>query len=203
MLFERGADMPPKARITKEMIIEAGLSIVRKEGADALNVRRVAAELDCSTQPVMYHYKTVEKLKADVYAAADVFHTEFIMTPDENAGNPALSIGLRYIRFSNEQKHLFRFLFQSGKFRSTDLRELISSDELSPMIQAVCGQTGLSEMQAKEAFETLFVCVHGAASMLANNDMEFDEAYYVRMLRNIFFGIIGVIKGEENNEKTV
>ena len=66
--------MPPKARITKEMIIEAGLGIVRTEGEDALNVRRVAAELNCSTQPVMYHYKTVEELRSDVYAAADWNH---------------------------------------------------------------------------------------------------------------------------------
>ena len=192
--------MPPKTRITKEMIIGAGLEIVRSEGETALNVRKVAAKLGCSTQPVMYHYKTVEGLKADVYAAADEFHTGYIMPPCENSGNPALSVGLRYIRFADEEKHLFRFLFQSGKFRGTDLRKLISSDELSPMIQAVCGQAGLSEIQAKEAFETLFVCVHGAAGMLANNDMEFDEAYYARMLRNIFTGVVGVLKGEKNEE---
>ena len=187
--------MPPKARITKDMVIKAGLDIVRSEGEGALNVRRVAAALDCSTQSVMYHYKTVEELKADVYAAADEFHTGYIMTPEAGAADPALSIGLRYIRFANEEKHLFRFLFQSGKFRNTDLRELIYSDETAPMIRAVCGQTGLTEDQAREAFETLFVCVHGAAGMLANNDMDFDEAYYMRMLRNIFFGIIGVLKG--------
>ena len=188
--------MPPKARITKEMVIEAGLNIVRKEGAEALNVRRAAAELGCSTQPVMYHYKTVGELKADVYAAADGFHTNYIMTPDTGTADPGLSIGLRYIRFANEEKHLFRFLFQTGKFRNTDLRDLIYSDELAPMIQAVCGQTGLSGEQAREVFETLFVCVHGAASMLANNEMEFDEAYYVRMLGNTFSGMVCVLKGE-------
>ncbi|MCR4780990.1 MAG: TetR/AcrR family transcriptional regulator [Ruminiclostridium sp.] len=189
--------MPPKARITREMVIEAGLNIVRKEGAEALNVRRVASELDCSTQPVMYHYKTVGELKADVYAAADGFHTNYLMNPDESTADPRLSIGMRYIRFANEEKHLFRFLFQSGKFRNADLRDLIYSDELAPLIQAICGQTGLSGEQAREAFETLFVCVHGAASILANNEMEFDEAYYVRMLGNTFNGMVSVLKGEE------
>ena len=75
--------MPPKAKITKEMVISAGLTVVRNEGQESLNVRRVAAELNCSTQPIMYHYKTVEELKADIYAAADSFHTEYIMNPDE------------------------------------------------------------------------------------------------------------------------
>ena len=105
--------MPPKARITKEMVIEAGLNIVRTEGEGALNVRRVAAELDCSTQPVMYHYKTVDALKADVYTAADTVHTERLMRGAETSDNPMLTIGLNYIGFAAEEKHLFRFLFQS------------------------------------------------------------------------------------------
>ena len=74
--------MPPKAKITRDMIIEAGLQIVRTEGAENLNVRRVAAMLDCSTQPVMYYFKTVSELKASVYDAANEVHTAYIMAPD-------------------------------------------------------------------------------------------------------------------------
>jgi len=185
--------MPPKARITKEMVTEAGLKIARTEGAEALNVRRVAAELGCSTQPVMYHYKTVDELKADVYAAADELHTEYLMSADGGK----TSIGLAYIRFAHEEKHLFRFLFQSGKFRSMNLRDLINADELAPVIQSVAGQTGLSDETAKAAFETLFLCVHGAASMIANNDMEFDEEHCARLLENTLTGIVVVLKGEE------
>ncbi len=184
--------MPPKAKITKKMVTEAGLKIVRTEGYEALNVRRVAAELDCSTQPVMYHYKTVDELKADVYAAADELHTEYIMSA---AGKKA-SMGLAYIRFAYEEKHLFRFLFQSGKFRNTNLHELIYADELTPVIQSFGKKTGLSEDTAKEAFEMLFLCIHGAASMLANNEMEFDEEHYAQLIENTLTGIVGVLKGK-------
>ncbi len=188
--------MPPKAKITKKMITEAGLNIVREEGEDALSVRRVAAQLNCSTQPVMYHYKTVEELKADVYAAADDLHTGFIMMPDENTPNPMLSIGLRYILFAQEEKHLFRFLFQSGRFNSRSFRQIVGSDETGVMIKPLCESTGLNEEQAKEAFETLFICVHGAASMIANNDIDYDESYCIRLLTTTFMGIIGFMKGE-------
>ena len=51
--------MPPKAKITRDMIIEAGIKVVREKGAESLNVRQVAAVLGCSTQPVMYHFSTV------------------------------------------------------------------------------------------------------------------------------------------------
>ncbi|MBR2303695.1 MAG: TetR/AcrR family transcriptional regulator, partial [Ruminococcus sp.] len=65
--------MPPKPKITKDMVIEAGFKIVRSEGEQALNVRRVASELGCSTKPVMYHFSTVNELKTAVYEYADNF----------------------------------------------------------------------------------------------------------------------------------
>lgn len=186
--------MPPKAKITKEMIIEAGLQTVRTEGEESLSVRRVAAELGCSTQPVMYHYKSVDNLKADVYAAADELHTGFIMTPDENAPNPLMSIGLRYIRFANEEKPLFVFLFQSGKFRNESFKELLEADSLDVILQPLCKAAELTIQQAKEVFALLFICVHGAASLLANNSLEYDEGYFIKLLENTFTGAVGAVK---------
>lgn len=190
--------MPPKAKITKEMVIDAGLKIVRTEGEENLNVRRVATELNCSTQPVMYHFKSVNDLKSAVYGLADEFHTHFIMIPDENAGNPLLSIGLRYIRFAYEEKNLFCFLFQSDKFKNISFRELVYSDYSAPIIEPICENTGLSESQAKELFESLLICVHGAASLIANNSIDYDNAYFERLLENTFMGMMGIIKGGKN-----
>lgn len=190
--------MPPKAKITKEMVIDAGLKIVRTEGQENLNVRKVASELNCSTQPVMYHFKTVNDLKSAVYGVADEFHTDFLMTPDENASNPLLSIGLRYIQFANEEKNLFCFLFQSDKFQNISFRELVYSDYSAPVIAPICENTGLSESQAKELFESLLICVHGVASLIANNSIDYDNTYFERLLENIFTGMMCVIKGGQN-----
>lgn len=46
--------MPPKAKITKEMIVDAGVELVRESGIEHVNARAVAERLGCSTQPVMY-----------------------------------------------------------------------------------------------------------------------------------------------------
>lgn len=51
--------MPPKVKITKEMIIDAAFEIARSEGAENINARTVSKKLGCSTQPVMYHFKTI------------------------------------------------------------------------------------------------------------------------------------------------
>lgn len=48
--------MPPKAKITKNMIIDAAFQVVREAGVESINARTVAERLNCSTQPVMYHF---------------------------------------------------------------------------------------------------------------------------------------------------
>lgn len=188
--------MPPKAKITKDMVIDAGFDIVQSEGQESLNVRRIAAKLECSTQPVMYHYKTVDQLKADIYSAADAFHTEYIMRPNADA-NPLLSIGLDYIKFAHEEKHLFRFLFQSDKFHNIGLGELLNGNESAFLLEPLVQHAGLTLEQAKTVFETLFICVHGYASLLANNSMEYDEKRCAELLTNTFMSIVGFIKRGE------
>ncbi len=189
--------MPPKARITKEMIIAAGLEVIRAKGIENLNVRSVAAQLGCSTQPIMYHYKAIDGLKEEVYEAADKLHTEYIMQPNEKLKNPLLSIGMGYISFAYEEKNLFRFIFQSDKFKNYSFKQLIGETENNPAIQALCDNVGLTNQQAVDVFGALFACVHGAASILANNEIEYDEEYFLNLLSNTFKGIIGVIKGGE------
>ena len=187
--------MPPKVQMTREKIIEGGLELIRREGAEALNVRRIATELNCSTQPIMYQFSSVDELKAAIYSAADEFHTGYIMSADLTDGDPMLSIGLNYIRFASEEKHLFRFLFQSGQFTNSGFGELMDSEGLSPVFEILQTEAGITAEQSKEAFAALFLTVHGIASLLANNSMEYDEKYYERVLNDVFMGVIGMMKG--------
>lgn len=188
--------MPPSAKITKEMILDAGVEIVRTQGAEELNVRRIAAALGCSTQPVMYHFETMELLKCRIYERADAYHSAYLMNIDFENGDPMLSIGLRYIQFAAEERNLFRFLFQSNKFSRQQMQELTNMQELAPIYEILQAQADLTAEQSREAFSALFFAVHGMAGLLANNAMEYDEAYCTKVLERIFMGVIGMMKGE-------
>ena len=103
--------MPPKAKITKEMIVDAAFEIVRKEGADKITARSVSEFLNCSTQPVLYYFSSIEDIKKAVYSKADEYHSNYIMGMEIDYGNPMLTIGMNYIKFAIKEKELFRFLF--------------------------------------------------------------------------------------------
>ena len=165
----------PKAKVTRDMVIEAAFAVARTVGAEQINARTVSQELGCSTQPVMYHFATIEALKRAVYAKADCYHSEYLMNIKDPQKGIMLGIGLNYIRFAIEEPHLFRFLFQSNFFTGTTLLEMIDAEELTPVILAMQGAIGGSIKQVKEIFLMVFLFAHGYASIIANNSLIYDE----------------------------
>ena len=183
--------VPPKAKITKDMIVDAAFEIVRSEGVENINARTVSEKLNCSTQPVMYHFATIEALKKTVYAKADRYHSEYLMHIHNPQKGVMLGIGLNYIRFAIEEPHLFRFLFQSDGFNGTTLPEMIDDAELMPVILAMQEAVGGGSIeQVKEIFLTVFLFVHGYASLIANNSLAYDEDLIEVHLERAYHGAI-------------
>lgn len=182
--------MPPKPKITKDMVIDAAFEVAREVGGENINARTVAKKLNCSTQPVMYHFATIEELKQAVYAKLDWYHTEYLMNIQKTQKSVMLGIGLNYIRFAVEEPNLFRFLFQSGFAVENNLLEMIDSVELVPVISAMQGAMGISMEQAKKIFLTISLFAHGYASIIANNSLEYDEELIKSHLERAYRGAI-------------
>ena len=188
--------MPPNPRITQEMILDAAYAIAREQGADMINARTIAQRLGCSTQPVLYHFAHMEDIRREVYRMADAYQVEYLMQLPEHL-NPMIAIGLNYIRFSVSEKHLFRLLFQSDNFSGQNITDLVDTPELTPVLEIFQQEAGLNRDQTKFLFKTLTMLIHGCASLLANNTMEYEEAEIIPMLETAFNGIMSALIMEE------
>lgn len=188
--------MPPKSKITREMLIDAAFAIARAEGAERINARSVADRLRCSTQPVLYHFTAVEDLKRAAYEKADQFHTAWLMDFAEGE-EPLIGIGLQYIRFAAREPNLFRFLFQSNHFAGKTLMDLTGGPEVEPVLAVLQASAEAGREDAVEIFQMLFLFVHGYAAMLANNAMSYDENTAVRQLKQAYAGAAAAVKGEK------
>lgn len=182
--------MPRSPTTTKEAIIEGALQLVREQGYEALTVRNLASFLGCSTQPVMYHFPSMEALKEQTYERADILHSEYILAAED-----LLEIGLRYILFAKEEPQLFRFLFQSGHFSGLSLEDLIRAPEAAGVLAAVSAEEALTPEDAASFFEPLAALVHGYASLIANNAMNYDPD----AIRST---LLTIAEGLERNQKS-
>lgn len=52
--------MPSSPKIPKEKILQTALNLIIRDGYDAVNIKTVAKELGCSTQPVSWHFGNME-----------------------------------------------------------------------------------------------------------------------------------------------
>lgn len=190
--------MPPKAKVTRDMVINAAFEVTRTMGAENVNARTVSQKLGCSTQPVMYHFAKIEDMKKAVYAKLDWFHTEYLLNIEKPQKGIMLGIGLNYIRFAIEEPHLFRFLFQSGFAVENNLVEMIDSEELKPVISVMQEAMEMNVEQTKQVFLTIALFAHGYASIIANNSLEYDEEVVALHLERAYRGAVLAVQEEAN-----
>ena len=97
--------MPPKARFTKQELIDASLVLIRKEGMDALSARNLGEHLGCSSRPIFTLYASMTELQHDVLVQAyDLYHQYIAEETASGKYPPYKASGMAYIRFAMEEK---------------------------------------------------------------------------------------------------
>ena len=176
--------MARKAKVSAQEIVGAAMELIRSHGQEALNARRVAAALGCSTQPVFSNFSSMEALKQAVIDKAFALYLARQKTAMEKGDEPPYrASGLAYIRFAQEETHLFRLLFMRD--RKTEVIPE-SNEDLRNMSAFLQAQLGLSTQEATLFHLEMWVCVHGIASMIATDYLPWDQEIIRRMLSDQF-----------------
>ena len=186
--------MPAIAKVTKEMIIDAALEIAKEMGAENINARTVSQKLNCSTQPVLYHFKTIEDVRIAAHKKGFECHINYVTDLSGKYERPMLEVGMRHIQFAIEEKNLFRFLFHSNYYTGISLSDWLTEENLGSIFSILKIQAKADDRQAYSIFSQIFLVTHGIASLLASNAMVYDEAYCVKVLSNAYFGTMYLIK---------
>lgn len=182
--------MARTARVTRDDIVGAAVELVRARGHEALNARALAAALGCSTQPILYHFSSMDEVRAATYQAVDERHTAYLVASLADAPEPLLQLGLNYVRFAHKEPRLFRFLFQTDAFGGQDLGSLVAAPQAKDLVSLVARSSGMDEEQARHVFLSIFVSAHGYASLLANNALTYDEGQVTRVLTATYYGAL-------------
>ena len=65
-------------------------------------------------------------------------------------------------------------VFQSGRFDGSSIRQLTHETVDGSIIEAASRELEMDKKNTLDAFEVLFAMVHGYASLIANNALEYD-----------------------------
>lgn len=180
--------MSARRKIQKEDIIQESVSIVAKEGINALNARKIAKKLGCSTQPLFYIYENMDDLKKDVMnEIVKIFDIEVLKS--ETGQLEYKDIGINYIRFAKEEPELFKIMFNrkinEGAFDFIDL-----TGSAKTILETISKQTGMSNEDAKQFHLRMWLYVNGIASLAANQTVEFNDEEIAELLKDQYVSML-------------
>lgn len=174
--------MPPKQRITREMILESSFTMFCQEGMEVVNARSVAKALNCSTQPIFSYYAGMDDLKTALQLKArDLFESriEAAIQGEE----PVYSACKAYFGFAMEYPHLFRQLFLLKREKQEATLAAINEALREKAILPLQARTGKDAALLEKQCLKLWVYTHGLASLQAMGLLNVSTVEVENMLR--------------------
>ncbi len=189
--------MPPKAKFTKEEVINSAFGIVKREGFDALTARSLAAELGSSPRPIFTVFESMREVEEEVIIAARNLYEKY---EDEEMSGPQAfkGSGMGYIRFAAEQPKLFQLLFMTENDVIPNLDTVLSciDNYYEKIICTIQSEYGFTRETAKEIYLHMWIYSHGIATLLATKVCGFTQDEISSMLTDVCSSIIRKYKAE-------
>ena len=153
--------MPAPIKITKEMILSAGITLIRLN--QELSARNIAAVLNCSTQPIYSIFKNMENFKLAMLDEAQKIHKEKIDLYIKNSDLPAYkAYGMGFVKFAKDEKELFSFLYMK---QPASLFDEAQKEYYREVHKVICKLYSVSLAQADQFHKDMSIYSFGLAVM--------------------------------------
>lgn len=175
--------MPPKQRITKEMLLSHAFTIVKEQGISAVTSRSVAKSIGCSIQPVFSQFPTMEELRQATfeYACSKLMKEilEFQNEPDFMTRT-----NLWLLSLARNEPRLFELLYLSDSFNSINLWDVMMDWECNRKILSAFEQRyQLTKTESKDIFQRGFFILFGIATMISKGKIDISNDESIDMVQ--------------------
>ncbi len=189
--------MPPKAKFSREEIVEIAFEIARMEGFDKITARELGKRLNSSARPIFTVFENMDEVKAQVIGRAKALYGSYIAEAlkQEYAFR---SVGASYIRFSMEEPKLFQLLFMSTISGQIGVESILPQiDANYEDILASVQKYVDSRDAADRLYQHLWIYSHGIATMCATGLCSYTMEQIKERMSQVFVSLLRMEKGEQ------
>jgi len=197
--------MPSNPKIPKDMILKAALDMLIRDGYAALNIKALAKELDCSTQPISWHFGNMDGLRRELADYALSYANEK-MHPSAKSGFEAFTeVGAAYINIAFDEPNLFRFLYMDGSsgYCLGGLDALISATDNTALITKVSEEFTISEENACRYIQNSIIYTHGIVSLIASGVMKSTKTQVMEMVNRAGYAFLSQESADLQSTKSL
>lgn len=174
--------MAKNVSITKEIIINATINLVRENGQQSINARDVAKHIGCSTQPIYSCFKNMFSLKMEVVKKAnEIFENCVNEVINKNSDNTYKESGITYIKFARDEKELFKLLFMRDR-KDEIISQKLEGEHIDYILDIISENLNISKEKAYKFHTNMWVFVHGIATMIATGYYNYSDEQISELL---------------------
>lgn len=175
--------MPPRQKITKEILLDHAFQIAESEGISAVTSRSVAKSAGCSIQPVFSQFPTMEKLRQATfdYACSKFVDEVFVF---ENQPDFMSKVVSWTIDLARNRPHLYRLLYLSGGFQGETLMEsMMTYKSNQKIILKMTERYGLDTESCKDILMRSCLFLLGIGTMICENHFSYTDEQISHMVK--------------------
>lgn len=193
--------MPPKAKFTKEEIINTALEIARTDGINFLTARALGKKLGSSARPIFTIFENMDEVHKEVIKAAKVLYNQYIESGLTHS--PAFKgVGTQYIMFAIKEPKLFQLLFMTEQDTIPNLSGVLPQidENYVTILKSVKDNYKLDDQTANKLYQHLWIYTHGIASLYATKMCKFTQEEISEMITEVCISLLKNIKAGKNND---
>lgn len=163
-----GCIMPRSVQITKEKILTAALNILIRDGYSTVNIKSIAKELKCSTQPIAWQFGNMDNMREALTQEAVIYANQKMMPTSTNCIEAFWQIGYAYINLAFDTPNLFRFVYmgESKNYCRGGFNSILTDRGNAVLIDQLYHYLNISKEQADMLFQRMIVYTHGIVSLV-------------------------------------
>lgn len=176
--------MARKIQITKEVILQAALEMLIETGYSTINIKTLSQKIGCSTQPLVWHFQSMEGLRKALADYALVYANQKMCPTVEDAIEAFEQIGHAYVKIALEEPKLFQFVFLngSGSYPMGSFQMLVEDEDNAKLIRMIAAKFQISDQKAGEYLQNTLVYTHGLATFAATGMMHLSEGEMMKLI---------------------
>lgn len=179
--------MPSSPKIPKEMILEYALKMLIRDGYEKINIKALAQEIGCSTQPISWHFGNMDGLRSALPGYAQAYASKKLTDVKENATLTFLELGANYLNIAFDEPNLFKYLFMNGGsgIATNNISVLSNTGKNAVAIEQISQQLGVPKEIVGAYVLDLSVYAHGLASYIATGVVKISKDEAKAMLMRV------------------
>lgn len=184
--------MARKTQISKEIILQAALNMLIRDGYSSINIKTLAKEIGCSTQPLVWHFDNMEGLREALAEYARMYAYKKMSPSADNAVEVFERVGRAYVEIAVKEPNLFRFLYldDNRSKKVNDFGAITSNKKNAEMIDNISDYLGIPKENVGRYLQNTIIYAHGVATLVATNVITASEEEMMAMINHAADGFL-------------